>query len=88
MQSFIIVYITSPAIRNIGYRTYIIFAVLNATWVPIIYVFFPGTKNMALEDVDRLFGKTEDVQRRMSAYMEEKAESGRGAEMVEGVKGV
>ncbi|KAK4959643.1 hypothetical protein LTR66_013006 [Elasticomyces elasticus] len=86
--NFIIVYITPPAIRNIGYRTYIIFAVLNAIWVPIIYVFFPETKNMALEDVDRLFGKTEDIQRRMSAYMEEKAESGRGAEMVEGVKGV
>lgn len=37
--NFIIVYITPPAIRNIGYRTYIIFAVLNALWVPIIYLF-------------------------------------------------
>lgn len=27
LQNFIIVYITPPAIRNIGYRTYIIFAV-------------------------------------------------------------
>jgi hypothetical protein len=34
--NFIIVYITPPAIRNIGWKTYIIFAVLNATWVPII----------------------------------------------------
>jgi len=34
--NFIIVYITPPAIRNIGWRTYIIFAVLNATWVPIM----------------------------------------------------
>jgi hypothetical protein len=30
------VYITPPAIRNIGWRTYIIFGVLNAIWVPII----------------------------------------------------
>jgi hypothetical protein len=50
-----IVQITPIAITNIGWRTYIIFAVLNATWVPIIYIFFPETKGMQLEDVDRLF---------------------------------
>jgi hypothetical protein len=50
-----IVQITPIAIDNIGWRTYIIFAVLNATWVPIIYIFFPETKGMQLEDVDRLF---------------------------------
>ncbi|KAI6849200.1 general substrate transporter [Hortaea werneckii] len=53
--NFIIVYITPPAIQNIGYRTYIIFAVLNTTWLPIIYFFFPETKGLALEDVDQLF---------------------------------
>lgn len=47
--------ITPPAITNIGWRTYIIFAVLNALWVPIIYLFFPETKGLQLEDVDRLF---------------------------------
>lgn len=54
--NYIIVQITPPAIANIGWRTYIIFAVLNATWVPIIYLFFPETKGLELEDVDRLFG--------------------------------
>ena len=47
--------ITPPAISNIGWKTYIIFAVLNACWVPIIYFFFPETKGLELEDVDRLF---------------------------------
>lgn len=47
--------ITPPAISNIRWRTYIIFAVLNALWVPIIYFFFPETKGLELEDVDRLF---------------------------------
>lgn len=47
--------ITPIAISNIGWRTYIIFAVLNALWVPIIYVFFPETKGLQLEEVDRLF---------------------------------
>lgn len=36
IMNFLIVYITPPAIRNIKWRTYIIFAVLNATWVPIM----------------------------------------------------
>ncbi|PVH90868.1 hypothetical protein DM02DRAFT_546939 [Periconia macrospinosa] len=35
----IIVQIAPPAISNIGWRTYIIFAVLNATWVLTIYFF-------------------------------------------------
>jgi hypothetical protein len=50
-----IVQITPIAIENIGWKTYIIFAVLNAFWVPIIYLFFPETKGLQLEAVDRLF---------------------------------
>ncbi len=46
-----IVQITPPSIQNIGWRTYIIFALLNAFWVPIIYLFFPETKGLELEDV-------------------------------------
>ncbi|KAK2039387.1 general substrate transporter [Colletotrichum somersetense] len=53
--NYMIVQITPISIANIGWRTYIIFAVLNATWVPIIYLFFPETKGLELEDVDRLF---------------------------------
>jgi hypothetical protein len=51
----VVVQITPISIQNIGWRTYIIFAVLNALWVPIIYVFFPETKGLQLEAVDRLF---------------------------------
>ena len=50
-----IVQITPIAIENIGWKTYIIFAVLNAFWVPIIYLFFPETKGLELEAIDRLF---------------------------------
>ncbi|KAK2051733.1 general substrate transporter [Colletotrichum caudatum] len=53
--NYMIVQVTPISIASIGWRTYIIFAVLNATWVPIIYLFFPETKGLELEDVDRLF---------------------------------
>ena len=55
-----VVQITPPAIANIGWRTYIIFAVLNATWVPIIYIFFPETKGLELEEIDSLFMRESD----------------------------
>lgn len=48
IMNYMIVQITPPAISNIGWRTYIIFAVLNATWVPIIFFFFPETKRKCL----------------------------------------
>ncbi|UPL04283.1 hypothetical protein LCI18_015217 [Fusarium solani-melongenae] len=54
--NYMIVQITPISIENIGWKTYIIFAVLNALWVPLIFLFFPETKGLELEDVDRLFG--------------------------------
>ncbi|KAM0212468.1 hypothetical protein ACHAQD_009769 [Fusarium lateritium] len=54
--NYMIVQITPISIENIGWRTYIIFAVLNALWVPLIFLFFPETKGLELEDVDHLFG--------------------------------
>ncbi|PHH92621.1 hypothetical protein CDD83_6548 [Cordyceps sp. RAO-2017] len=55
--NYMVVQITPIALNNIGWGTYIIFAVLNATWVPIIFMFFPETKGLELEDVDRLFSR-------------------------------
>ncbi|KZL66728.1 sugar transporter stl1 [Colletotrichum tofieldiae] len=57
--NYMVVQITPISIASIGWKTYIIFAVLNATWVPIIYFFFPETKGLELEDVDRLFSGEE-----------------------------
>lgn len=57
-----IVQITPISISNIGWRTYIIFAVLNACWVPIIFLFFPETKGLELEAVDALFSGDTSVE--------------------------
>jgi hypothetical protein len=57
----------SPAaISNIAWRFYIIFAVLNFAWFPIIWFFYVETKGLSLEEVDLMFkikyhGKKEGV---------------------------
>ncbi|KAL1859769.1 hypothetical protein VTK73DRAFT_7446 [Phialemonium thermophilum] len=53
--SYAVVEFTPPAIDSIGYKYYIIFAVLNAVWVPLIYLFYPETAGKQLEDIDALF---------------------------------
>ena len=52
---FVIVMIIPPAMANIGWRTYIIFAIFNAAFVPIIYFFLVETKNRSLEELDVIF---------------------------------
>jgi hypothetical protein len=71
-----IVQITPIAINNIGWKTYIIFAVLNAAWVPVIYLFFPETKGLELEAVDRLFAGEALLSEEYGGNNEEKGVSG------------
>lgn len=49
--------ITPVAFENIGYQTYIIFAVINAFMVPCTYFFFPETAYRSLEEMDTIFHK-------------------------------
>lgn len=56
--NFMVVMVTPPAFANIGYKTYIIFAVINAAMVPSVYFFFPETAGRSLEEMDEIFHKT------------------------------
>ncbi|KAL3458228.1 general substrate transporter [Aspergillus heterothallicus] len=57
MTTFVVVKITPIAMDKIAWKSFIIFAVLNALWIPIIYFFFPETKGLSLEDIDYVFEK-------------------------------
>ncbi|GFF45317.1 hexose carrier protein [Aspergillus lentulus] len=52
---FVVVMIIPPAFQNIGWKTYIIFAILNACFVPIIYFFLVETRKRSLEELDVIF---------------------------------
>lgn len=49
--------ITPIALRNIGYKFYIILAVFNAVDAVIIYFLFPETKGLSLEEIDFSFAE-------------------------------
>ncbi|CAN8101721.1 unnamed protein product [Discula destructiva] len=57
MAVFAVVKITPISFANIGWRTFIIFAVLNAFFIPMVYFFYPETKGIELEDIPLLFVK-------------------------------
>ncbi|KAK4992361.1 hypothetical protein LTR50_001119 [Elasticomyces elasticus] len=55
MWNFCIVMITPVLISSIGWKTYLIFMILLASFVPIVYFFYPETSGLSLEEVDNLF---------------------------------
>lgn len=44
-------------ITNIGWGTYLFFAVVNACFLPVIWIFYPETANRSLEEIDIIFAK-------------------------------
>lgn len=56
-----VVMITPVAFQNIKYKTYIIFAVINAFIFPVVYFFYPETAYRSLEEMDTIFQKTNSV---------------------------
>lgn len=55
LTTFLVVEITPPALSNIGWRTYIIFAVFNWVSIAIAWWWFPETAGRTLESIDFMF---------------------------------
>ncbi|KAH7921981.1 general substrate transporter [Leucogyrophana mollusca] len=53
--NFVVVMVVGPSFNNISWRTYIVFAALNAAIIPVVYFFFPETGGRSLEDMDVVF---------------------------------
>ncbi|KAF2725398.1 general substrate transporter [Polychaeton citri CBS 116435] len=90
MWNFCIVMITPILINRIGWKTYLIFMILLALFVPIVYFFYPETSNLSLEEVDNLFLPANHHNRRGSITNAAKIESlesglekGNATEMIE-----
>ncbi|KAK7958135.1 hypothetical protein PG996_010421 [Apiospora saccharicola] len=57
LWNFFIVMITPVLIGSIGWGTYLLFAVLNALFIPILYFLYPETAGRTLEEIDIIFAK-------------------------------
>ncbi|KAL5334443.1 general substrate transporter [Aspergillus crustosus] len=55
ITNFAIVEITPIGIQSIGWRFWIVWTVLNAVFLPIIYFLYPETANRTLEDIDAYY---------------------------------
>lgn len=59
--NFMVVMVTPVAFENIGWRTYIIFAVFNFAAMPVIFFFFPETRGRSLEEIDLIFSESSSI---------------------------
>lgn len=55
--NFLIVMITPIMTTNIQWGTYLVFAVINACFLPFIYFFYVETAKRSLEEIDLIFAK-------------------------------
>ncbi|KAI9926195.1 hypothetical protein ASPWEDRAFT_43563 [Aspergillus wentii DTO 134E9] len=55
ITNFAIVEITPIGIQSIGWKFWIVWTVLNAVFLPVIYFLYPETANRTLEDVDAYY---------------------------------
>jgi hypothetical protein len=53
--NYMVTEVTPSGIANLGYKFWIIWAVICFSFIPITYFFYPETANRSLEDVDRFF---------------------------------
>ena len=55
IMNYMVVQVTPVGIQNLGYKFWIIWAVICFSFIPTTYFFYPETANRTLEDIDRFF---------------------------------
>ncbi|KAL9066680.1 MAG: hypothetical protein Q9157_007056 [Trypethelium eluteriae] len=80
--NWLIVVITPIAFANIGYKTYIIFCVINAFIFPVVYFFYPETAYRSLEEMDSIFMKTDSIFTAVKVAKEEPRRYGKNGELL------
>ena len=75
--------ITPVAFTNIGYKTYIVFAVINGALIlPVVYFFYPETAYRSLEEMDTIFSKTRSIFTVVKVAKQEPHRYGKDGEML------
>lgn len=52
---YVVVSVTPTGIANLGWKYYLIYAITNMAFVPIVWYFYVETARLSLEEIDRVF---------------------------------
>ena len=74
--------ITPISFASIGWQTYIIFAVINAFIIPVVYFFYPETAYRSLEEMDGIFLKCNSIFSLVSIAKHEPKRYGKKGELL------
>lgn len=61
LWNFVVVMITPVAVNTIGYRYFIVYAVISASIIPLVYFFYPETMGRSLEELEMLFAEAPSI---------------------------
>lgn len=53
--NYLVVQVTPVSFSSIGWKTWIVFSILNFVFIFVVFLFYPETSGLSLEDVDYLF---------------------------------
>lgn len=77
--------ITPILINRIGWKTYLIFMILLALFVPFVWYFYPETSGLSLEEIDNLFLPADKQVRRLSYSAQPFEKSGNTSDSEKGL---
>ncbi|KAI5921589.1 general substrate transporter [Camillea tinctor] len=55
ITNFLVVEVTPIGLQNLSWRFYIIWAITNALFLPVVWLFYPETSDRTLEDLDAFY---------------------------------
>ncbi|KAJ5714033.1 uncharacterized protein N7483_011214 [Penicillium malachiteum] len=59
--NFLVAEVTPVAFDDIGWKYFIVYCCLNASFVPVIYFFFPETAKRSLEEIGEIFEASQNI---------------------------
>jgi MFS family permease len=61
LWNFVVNMVTPVAIETIGWKYYLVFLIISALVVPVVFVFYPETMGRSLEELEMMFSEGKSI---------------------------
>jgi len=61
LWNFVVNMVTPVAIETIGWKYYLVFLIISAIVVPVVFVFYPETMGRSLEELEMMFSEGKSI---------------------------